>query len=60
MSDRTENQKAAAEFDADLRKLMKAARRRSDQLWPGVIGKMEMAQHSVRAMMHPDDAEKAR
>jgi hypothetical protein len=60
MSERSENEKAATEFDADLRKLLKSAKRRSEQLWPGVVGQLEMAQHHVRSMMHPDDAEKAR
>jgi hypothetical protein len=60
MADRTENEKAASEFDADLRKLLKQAKRRNEQLWPGVVGQLEMAQHHTRSMMHPDDAAKAR
>ena len=60
MSERTENEKAAADFDADLRKVLKQAKRRTEQLWPGVVGQLEMAQHHVRSMMHPDDAERAR
>jgi hypothetical protein len=60
MSERTENEKAVADFDGELRKLLKTAKRRSDQLWPGVVGALEMAQHHTRSMMHPDDQAKAR
>jgi hypothetical protein len=60
MADRTENEKAAMDFDGELKKLMKLAKRRSDQLWPGVVGQLEMAQHQLRSMMHPDDQAKAR
>lgn len=55
MSERTETEKAAKDFDGDLSKLLKAAKRRSEQLWPGVAGQLELAQHQVRSMMHPDD-----
>lgn len=59
MSERSETEKAALEFDGDLSKLLKRARRRSEQLWLGVAGQLEIAQHHLRSMMHPDDAEKA-
>jgi hypothetical protein len=59
MAERTENEKAAASFDVELTSLMKRAKKRSEQLWPGVVGQLEMAQHHVRRMMHPDDAAKA-
>jgi hypothetical protein len=60
MSERNENEKAAASFDVQLTALMKSAKKRNEQLWPGVVGQLEMAQHHVRSMMHPDDAAKAR
>ena len=55
MSERTENEKAVLDFDAELKKLLTRAKRRQDQLWPGVAGQLEMAQHHIRSMMHPDD-----
>jgi len=55
MAERTENEKAAASFDVQLTAILKSARKRTDQLWPGVVGQLEMAQHRVRDMMHPDD-----
>jgi len=58
--DRTENEKAVLDFDADLKKLLQRAKRRSDQLWPGVVGQLEMAQHHLRSMMHPEDHGRAR
>jgi hypothetical protein len=55
MAERTENEKAAAAFDVQLTAVMKSAKKRNEQLWPGVVGQLEMAQHRVREMMHPDD-----
>lgn len=57
-SKRTDNEEAAADFDVQLTALLDLAKERSDQLWPGVIGQLEMAQHQLRSMMHPDDATK--
>jgi hypothetical protein len=60
MPERTENEKAAASFDVQLTAVLKTARKRSDQLWPGVVGSLEMAQERLRNMMHPDDLAKLR
>lgn len=53
--ERTENEKAAASFDVQLTAILKSAKKRNDQLWPGVVGQMEIAQQYVRQMMHPED-----
>jgi hypothetical protein len=60
MAERTENEKAVLDFDADLKKLLARAKRRSEQLWPGVVGQLEMAQHQLRMMLHPEDQGRAR
>ncbi|MGY3588053.1 hypothetical protein [Bradyrhizobium sp. USDA 4350] len=53
---RTDNESAAVDFDDQLSALLDMARERTDQLWPGVVGQLQMAQYQVRQMMHPEDA----
>lgn len=54
-SKRTDNESAAADFDVQLGALLDMAKERSDQLWPGVVGQLQIAQQNVRQMMHPED-----
>jgi hypothetical protein len=55
MTDRTDNERTVLQFDGELSKLLKAAKRRPEQLWPSVLNQLELAQHQLRSMMHPDD-----
>lgn len=52
---RTESEATAVDFDVQLSALIDMAKERNEQLWPGVVGQLEVAQHNVRSMMHPED-----
>jgi hypothetical protein len=47
----TDIEKAANEFDAELHKLIRRAKKHTEMLWPDVVEKLELARTDVRAMM---------
>jgi hypothetical protein len=51
MSNMTDIEKAAIEFDAKLHKLIRHAKKCTGMLWPDVVNKLEHARADVRAMI---------
>jgi hypothetical protein len=55
MSKLTDIEKAANEFDAELHKLIRHAKKHTEMLWPDVVEKLELVRTDVRAMMKGGD-----